>query len=243
MDVKTASPALSTFRKEIGKRLIFVGDIHGCYDELRELLAILQPETGDILVSLGDVVRKGPFPDHCLDLWREREYLAVLGNNEKKLLDRATNPLRRIMPGPDGRVLRRRDLVEYMSGWPLVVDFPHLRVSAVHGGFLPGTTVSADSVERQRDFAYRLRFVRKKGRSWEFVPKGEERKGDSLWSDVYDGDRFVVYGHTPVREPRMDERSLGLDTGCVYGGQLTAAVLSGKEWTTVSVNARHAYSR
>src|SRR5215212_9572932 len=43
-------------------RLIFVGDIHGCYDELRELLGRVAPTAADVVISVGDMVRKGPNP-------------------------------------------------------------------------------------------------------------------------------------------------------------------------------------
>jgi hypothetical protein len=62
-----------------------------------------------------------------------------------------------------------------------------------------------------------------------------------LWSERWKGDRFVVYGHTPLREPKFDSRALGLDTGCVYGGKLTAAIFDG-EWSTESVKAKRKYA-
>ena len=63
-----------------------------------------------------------------------------------------------------------------------------------------------------------------------------------LWSEKWRGDRVVVYGHTPLREPKRDKQSLGLDTGCVYGGSLTAAVFTDGEWETVSVKAKRKYA-
>jgi len=74
------------------------------------------------------------------------------------------------------------------------------------------------------------------------VPKEKKRRDDVLWAEKWKGDRFVVYGHTPVREPKFDKRALGLDTGCVYGGSLTAALHDGSEWTTLSVAAKRRYA-
>jgi diadenosine tetraphosphatase ApaH/serine/threonine PP2A family protein phosphatase len=52
----------------------------------------------------------------------------------------------------------------------------------------------------------------------------------------------VLYGHTPGREPKRDKQALGLDTGCVYGGSLTAAVFTDGEWEMVSVKAKRQYA-
>lgn len=219
-------------------RLIFVGDIHGCYDELAELLERLAPSDSDAVVSVGDIVSKGPAADRCLDLWRDRGYLAVKGNNEIKLLARA-RPLLRFFARD--RVMRRRDLLRFIESWPIAIDFPAVAITAVHGGFLPQMHVTAEEVDRGRDEIVELRWIRKKNGEWKPIPKEKKKRDDVLWSEKWKGDRFVVYGHTPVREPKFDARALGLDTGCVYGGTLTAAVWAGGEWRIESVRARRKY--
>jgi serine/threonine protein phosphatase 1 len=217
-----------------GGRLIFIGDIHGCYDELVALLDRLKPADDDIVVACGDIVRKGPAVERCLDLWRDRGHLAVLGNNEMKLL--RYGRLRRLF-------MLRADLLRSIAAWPLCIDFATEKVSAVHGGVLPDTRVDAQSIEEQRDVVYRLRFVRKDRGTWRMVPRNEEQSGDVLWSQVWRGNRTILYGHTPLKKPRFDEKAIGLDTGCVYGGTLTAAVLDRGKWSTVSVPAKRKYSR
>ncbi len=222
-------------------RLIVVGDIHGCFDELVELLSRVDPKRGDVVVSAGDIVTKGPAAARCLDLWRERGYLAVRGNNEIRVLEQA-KPLLRFFAHENRDVLRRRDLLRYIASWPLVIDVPDHEVSVVHGGFLPQMTVSAEDVAREKEVVPRLRWIRRSNGAWKYVPKEKRKKGDVLWSEKWRGQRFVLYGHTPVREPKHDPSALGLDTGCVYGGSLTAAVLEHGEWSTVSVAAKRAYA-
>ena len=219
-------------------RLIFVGDIHGCYDELVDLLERLEPSSKDIVVSVGDIVTKGPAADRCLDLWRERGYLAVKGNNEIKFLSRA-RPLLRFFSRD--RVMRRGDLLRFIESWPIVIDFPALDITAVHGGFLPLMHVTEEEVESARDVLPELRWIRKKNGEWKPVSKEKKKKDDVLWSEKWKGDRVVVYGHTPLRAPKFDDRALGLDTGCVYGGMLTGAVLDSGEWRIESVNAKRKY--
>ncbi len=228
-------------QSKTGGRLIFIGDIHGCFDELHELLSRIAPAANDIVVSAGDVVTKGPAADRCLDLWRERGYLAVQGNNEIKLLNRA-RPLLRLFAQEDRAVLRRGDLLKYIASWPLVIDFPQEHVTAVHGGFLPQMEVTAEDVEREQHVIPQLRWIRKEDGRWRPVGKEKKRKDDVLWSEKWRGDRHVVYGHTPLREPKHDKQALGLDTGCVYGGSLTAAVFADGEWETVSVKAKRKYA-
>jgi diadenosine tetraphosphatase ApaH/serine/threonine PP2A family protein phosphatase len=103
--------------------------------------------------------------------------------------------------------------------------------------------VTADEVERRKDLVSHLRWIRRKNGDWKYVPKEKRRKDDVLWAEKWRGDRFVVYGHTPLREPKFDRQALGLDTGCVYGGSLTAAIFERGEWSTVSVPARRTYAR
>ncbi|HEX7705906.1 MAG TPA: metallophosphoesterase family protein [Thermoanaerobaculia bacterium] len=222
-------------------RLIAIGDIHGCYDELRELLDRIGPGSADTVISVGDIVRKGPEPVRCLELWRKNRFLAVRGNNENRLLDRAESMLRFPWEA-DRELLRRDDLMEYIASWPLVIDVPDAGVSVVHGGFLPNSTITTESLEAQKQTLSTLRWIRKVEGKWTSSPEKRRTNGDVLWSEKWKGERFVVYGHTPLQEPRFDPRALGLDTGCVYGGALTGAILKDGEWSTLQVVARRPYS-
>jgi serine/threonine protein phosphatase 1 len=236
------SSAIYAEARSAGGRLIFVGDIHGCYDEMVELLDRIDPTGRDVVVSCGDIVRKGPEVTRCLDLWRARNYLAVLGNNEMKILRLAESAVKRLLWLPDRALLHRKDLLDYIRTWPLFIDFPREGVSAVHGGVLPGTEITEASIRKQRDVVHRLRYVRQVGGKWEMARKGDEKPDDALWSDVWNGNRTIAYGHTPLQEPRIDKKAIGLDTGCVYGGKLSAAIFDGRGWETVSVRAKRRYA-
>lgn len=217
------------------RRHIIIGDIHGCFDELRDLLDRVAPSPDDVVISVGDVVRKGPAPDRCLDLWLERGWLAILGNQEKKLLDLARSG--RVADEPDRRVAERADLLEFIRGWPLYADVEQEGFGVVHGGLLPDTPIEA-----QRDTVLTLRYVRRRNGGWIPVPKGGEKPGDRFWTEVWNGPRTILYGHTPRQDVRRDPKAIGLDTSCVYGGALTAAVLRDGAWTFESVRARRRYA-
>jgi predicted phosphodiesterase len=224
-------------------RHIFIGDIHGCFDELRDLLSRAGVSEGDLVVAVGDLTRKGPAPDRCVELWIERGYLAVLGNSDAKMLARAGSWRSRLLAPPsDRRILRRDDLLAEIRRWPLYLDFPEIEAVAVHGGVLPNSDrFSPDLVPREA--ALELRHIRRNGQ-WRMVPRGKEQRGDPFWSEVWSGDRMVLYGHTPRPEPKIDRRAIGLDTGCVYGGKLTAAIFDDRtSWRLIDVPARRRYSR
>jgi hypothetical protein len=96
----------------------------------------------------------------------------------------------------------------------------------VHAGVRPGVPLGS----QEEDDLLELRTLGPDRASREGVP----------WYEVYDDGPTVLFGHWPAAPPRRGPRALGLDTGCVYGYQLTAYVL--EEDRLVSVPARRAYS-
>jgi predicted phosphodiesterase len=228
-----------------GGRVIVIGDIHGCIDELTLMLDRVSPGANDVVIATGDLVRKGPRPDLCLELWRDRRYLTVIGNNEERLLRSARSLFVRLtLPREDRNVAARRDLVNFIAEWPAVIDIPAIGATVVHGGLIPGMTLSVDTVRRHRADLIRLRYIRRNAAGdWERVAKHDHVQTDVLWFDQWQGGRTVLYGHTPVREVRVNKSTIGLDTGCVYGGALSAAIWDRGKWRFESVPALRAYAR
>jgi predicted phosphodiesterase len=224
---------------ETAVRLIVLGDLHGCMDELSVLLGRLDPAPHDRVACVGDFLTKGPRTLECLDLWRVRGWDAVLGNNDREVL--------RVVRGEPGdhkpsvedearRIAERAELVEYLESLPLLLDYPGLDSAVVHGGVVPGSsfTKGIDATE-----LLTLRDVVKVDSVWRAARSSDPPEARRFWADVWTGDRFVVYGHTPRREAARHGRALGIDTGCVYGWSLTAAVRSEEGvWATESVPAR-----
>src|SRR2546423_1264736 len=73
----------------------------------------------------------------------------------------------------------------------------------------------------------------------DLIVKGEKNRDGIPWYDLYDEDKIVLFGHWPAPAPRRGPHAIGLDTGCVYGFQLTAYVIETGEF--LSVEARRAY--
>lgn len=215
-------------------RFIFVGDVHGCIGELRQLTSLLDPHPSDRVIAVGDLVAKGPDSAAVLRHFIAHGWDSVLGNQDARLLERAKEgPLEDAPELSDAPAL-----LAWLRARPDWIDLPEADALVVHGGVLPGTPVTPEVLRAQRATLRTLRFLRRGCRGdWEAVAKGAEREGDRFWGDLWDGPRTILYGHSPTseKEPRVRAQTIGLDTGCVYGGRLTAAVLEDRTWSFVSV--------
>lgn len=210
------------------RRTIVIGDIHGCYDELRELLDKVALGADDRVVAVGDLIVKGQRSREVLNLFSEdRRFSSVLGNHDRALLRYWRGE--RVTLKPQQESARAQLAVEqeryaaYLGSLPPAIDLgKHL---VVHAGVRPDVALDAQSIED-------LTELRTLG------AERTSRKG-TPWYEVYDGEKTVLFGHWPAPAPRKGRRALGLDTGCVYGYQLTAYVLETGE--LVQVQARRAY--
>ncbi len=232
-------------------RLIFIGDVHGMSDQLKDLLDRLTPSTEDELIFVGDLVDKGPDPVGTVRVvsqfihHSDIETTLLRGNHEDKHLRYRL----RLQDSP--KVARKMgesspELVQFMSDaadedWDTLLKARHFwrnhdrNLLAVHGG-IPGDMWSFphdwDEVERlerhdQRSVEkiYRTRFV--DHYSGAFIASGHQTPDDPFWAERYDG-RFgdVIFGHEPFFDgPREFPHATGIDTAAVYGGQLTALII------------------
>lgn len=248
-------------------RVAFLGDVHGCLEELDELLALLDLRAGDRLLLVGDLVDRGP--DSVGVVRRARELLArlpgsqVVAGNHEELVLRHRETGRR--PLPAWAAGMRDEDWAFLDGLPLVVGLPEHDAVVVHGGFFPAffqkhlrvgavgpgwRKEKSKRADRQRRFL-RVRHVA--ADTGQMVALGAERPGDPHWSAVYDGcEGHAFFGHDPQLappEPLRAPRATGLDTGCCFGGRLTAAVLepgvapAAARYVSVAARARYAEPR
>lgn len=214
-------------------RVIAIGDIHGCADEFEDLLNKLALTRHDQVVLLGDLVNRGPDSGRVIALAREHAHRALLGNHELRLLNyrRTGDPTH--LKKPDYETLKQLSAKDwaYLATMPLMHSLPDLRVVLVHAGFLPGQPWRAQPAR----VVTRIQVVGPDGEPY----KRSAYPGRPHWSELWSGPPFVVYGHTPRREPAHNRWSLGIDTGCVQGGALTACILPTRE--LVQVPARRKY--
>ena len=212
-------------------RTIVVGDIHGCYDELVELLAKLSLGPDDLVVAVGDLTVKGPKSREVLDLFSNNpRFSSVAGNHDLALVRHWRGENVSLKPSqarafaeletPDERYLR------YLASLPLLID---LRAHVVvHAGLRPGVPLN----EQSANDLLELRTL------------GEDRtsRKGTPWYDVYAGPT-ALFGHWPAPNPRIAKHAIGLDTGCVYGGELTAYVIETGDFVSVASAAVYDQSR
>jgi diadenosine tetraphosphatase ApaH/serine/threonine PP2A family protein phosphatase len=211
-------------------RTIIIGDIHGCFDELEDLLKLVELQPADRVIAVGDLIVKGPKNREVLDRFIDDDrFAAVVGNHDRALRQYwRGEPLRLTKEqGITARQLepQRERYSEYLRSLPFTINLgSHL---VVHAGVRPG-------VPLRRQMAADLTELRTMGAN------PSSRKGVP-WYEVYRGARVVLFGHWPARAPRIARRAIGLDTGCVYGGRLTGYIIESKQF--VSVPARYPYVR
>ena len=229
-----------------------IGDVHGCFDELVDLLrllgyevdadaAVATPPEGRKAVFVGDLVDRGPNSPSVLKLVMAMASagtaLCIPGNHEIKLLKK--------LQGRDVKVSHGlQETLDQLAREPAelsqqVAEFIDRLVS--HLVLDDGKLVVAHAGMKQALQG------RASGRVREFALYGEttgERDEFGLpirydWAADYRGPAMVVYGHTPVPEAEWLNRTICVDTGCVFGGKLTA--LRYPEKQLVQVAARRTY--
>jgi hypothetical protein len=214
------------------RRTIIVGDVHGCIEELIALLDAVQLGKRDRVISVGDLVGKGPRGADVVRFFRERGYDAVLGNHDHKLLAWARGDADKPLPAAhqrDADRMRGEDW-KWLRARPLFLELRRLRTIVVHGGLVPGVALSE---QREIDLM-NLRSITADGRPSKRADDGKP------WAQLWPGPSLVVFGHDAMRGLQKWPHAIGLDTGCVYGGALSALVLP--ERRVVSVRARRGYA-
>ena len=182
-----------------------VGDPHGCPDELDSLLRKLSVSDDELVVFVGDLINKGPDSEAVVErVMRMDSAVSVRGNNEEKLIN-----------GKCGMPEMSRESRECLRSMPVVVSWDGSIV--VHGGVVPGKPLLDHT---QKDL--------QKTRSL----YGNGYDG-TFWFERYDGDFRVFFGHTVLDAPLDLGNAVGLDTGCVYGGSLTAYDCAEEGFVTV----------
>jgi protein phosphatase len=225
-----------------------IGDVHGCLDELTALLGTLgyqvdrpdgspgpayriTPPVGRRLIFLGDLVDRGPDTPGVLRLVMDAvasgSALCVPGNHEQKLVRALqgrnvqvthglAESLGQLSEQPAGF---KEKVVEFLDGLISHYVLDDGKLVVAHAGLRPEMQGRASG--RVRDFAL---YGETTGETDEFgLPVRYN------WAAEYRGRAMVVYGHTPVHEPAWVNGTINVDTGCVFGGRLTALRYPEKE--------------
>ncbi|MBK8261680.1 MAG: AAA family ATPase [Nannocystis sp.] len=231
-----------------------IGDVHGCADELRALLIalgyrisgdptapVVESPHGRKVIFLGDLVDRGPDAPGALRLAmamvRAGDALCLVGNHEDKLRRHLQGRAVKLTHGLAATVEQlAREPASFADELAAFIDglFHHYvlddgRLVVAHAGLIE--RYHGRSSGRVRAFCY---YGETNGERDEY---GLPVRLD--WAATYSGAARVVYGHTPTASATWVNRTICIDTGCVFGGALTA--LRYPELELVAVPAARVY--
>jgi hypothetical protein len=250
------------------QRLVAIGDVHGCLKELEELLKLIQPSAKDLIVFLGDLVDRGPDSKGVVDCVRELQLtypyvFSVLGNHDEKHCRKEYHlELTRYNPGykdpmkakslfDETHLTLLHDDLVWLAACPdsIILCPPDPQYSGyfrilTHAGLLPRNWRNQPTKGLVRN-----RFLDSKTLSPvslctrdgnPFSQPVNTVSWQSVWSDSCSR---VITGHIVFPEVQVLNNCYSVDTGCVFGGKLTAYVedLTNGEVTYLSVKAHREY--
>lgn len=227
--------AVTQRAKERQPRVIAIGDVHGCIDELQDLLRECDYRPGDLVCFLGDLVSKGPDSISVVQLAREIGAIGVRGNHDFEVV----RWHQAIKSGVDPPVVGSEHFhiasclsnadMKWMYSLPWYISSKELGALFVHAGFVSGIRLGKQNPRLMMN----MRSI---------LPDGTVTSkffNNWPWARLWDGPQTVLFGHDADRGLQQYEHAIGLDTGCVYGGRLTACILPEKR--LVSVSAKREY--
>jgi protein phosphatase len=249
----TRQPLWNNLKHEHGPFDI-IGDVHGCFDELVSLLALLgyhvesgpegpraTPPPGRKAVFVGDLVDRGPrIPDVLrlvINMVEAGTALCVPGNHDMKLMRKLNGRDVQLTHGLADSVTQldpetpefKQKLIRFLDKLVSHYVLDDGKLVVAHAGMKE--EMQGRGSGKVRDFAL---YGETTGETDEYgLPVRYN------WAAEYRGKAMVVYGHTPVAEPEWLNRTINIDTGCVFGGKLTA--LRHPEKELISVPALQTY--
>ncbi len=216
------------------RRYLIIGDVHGCLDEFQQLLQQVHFDpANDVLVSVGDLVDRGPKVRETIAFVRSLpSFYMVLGNHEEKFLRYLQGRAVQVSGGLQGTLdsfdhAVPADLAPWLASLPLIIRVPAGYV--VHAGFDPDFLPT----EQSREDCLYMRFHG--GKTYFDEINGR------LWSTLWPADApRVFHGHIPTEEKADVTHVVALDGGCVFGGDLR--VYDSRAHEVFSVPAQRAYA-
>jgi hypothetical protein len=232
-----------------------IGDIHGCYEfyQLLEYLGyrwdkfncLYIPPKDRILVSVGDIVDRGRFSAVVYSLINnmiEANYmLSVRGNHDDKLMRWAKGNNVIQNHGLDKTILDfqrlgigKESIFKFIKSFPYYLSLDNNRLIVVHAAW-------KKSLEDRDPFHRRCKTWCLYGpTTGKTLSNGLPDRIDWVLNREFNSSSpVIVYGHQPYKKPRILNKTYGIDTGCVFGGYLTA--LRYPEMKFVQIRANEVY--
>jgi len=202
------------------EKIFAIGDIHGCFDKLCELMAKINIDRdNDTLLFLGDYIDRGSdsfdVVEYLIDLKKNFQKIVFLKGNHEEMLE---------------KYLAGKDRLTYLmnGGQPTLESY--MKRSQMTGS-PPIPQEHLDFFESLSLYYESDNYIFVHAGLRESIPLEMQDPADFLWirkdfvSSDFDFGKRVVFGHTPYLEPLVEPNKIGIDTGAVYGNKLTCVEL------------------
>lgn len=230
------------------KRTIAIGDIHGCLEEFESLLKKIDyNQNFDRLILLGDLIDRGPYSLEVVQLARKMNLECLMGNHEFAFL-KWYKSNKQVYESKRFYTQFTDEDVNYIAKMPSYIKIGDDMI-LVHAGLRNGIQIEN---QKKNDCLY-LRYTDINGEfisMSKVVELGKEATGAHFWTEFWKGPESVVYGHNvySFQEPLIEKVApgvvcYGIDTGCCFGGSLTALVLETKQIIKVPAQKTYYESR
>ncbi len=234
-----------------------IGDIHGCFEELLALLRklgytitdnheqkryVVESQNNSIALFVGDLVDRGPNSPEVLrlvmDMVEQGVAYCVSGNHDNKLYRKLQGRNVQVRHGLELTMAQLENYTldfvkrvkEFLGSLPHHILLDEGRLVIAHAGL--------EERHHGRDTKGARELCLYGPTTGELDERGLPVRLD--WAADYCGKAVVVYGHTPVHEPIWRNNTINIDTGCVFGGKLTA--LTYPDHVLTQVDAFSAYA-
>ena len=211
-----------------------IGDVHGCYDELKELTEKIWEKYGEdtFIISVGDNIDRGDYNlktiDYCIELYNQGRFIEVQSNHMDKFVRwlKGNNvsishgmqkTVEEFLSLPEfARKEYRQKILDYYSKVPLYLIINN-NVVVAHAGIKD--EMIGKTGKKVKSFVL---YGETTGR---YTPEGfPERLDWTKKRKVKPNSPKIVYGHVVFEEPYINNKCYGIDTGCVFGNKLTAYI-------------------
>lgn len=202
----------------MSEQIYIIGDVHGCFNTLLELIKQFPKKEKSQICFVGDVIDRGLFSCDVVELIMQNDYKMVMGNHERRLLSNKFEFLNNKVPfdrswffGNGGEATYRSYLgqsvefkqrhVDFLESRPVYLEFKDYKTQ--NGEHLVVSHSAVGNMWELRNDKYA---------SEEFKRHLLSGRGDEMQVSGI----FNIYGHTPVREVKFYKNSADIDTGCVF---------------------------
>lgn len=202
-----------------------VGDIHGCYDELMQLVQKIHLKDEDLLISVGDIVNKGNQSKQVYQYFKNRPNSVVLmGNHEKKHLSAHLNNNQKLVKEQFGEEYPQ--FIDWLKELKYYYEAPEALI--IHAYFEHDKSIKNQKKEVLCGQSSVKEYLEKK-----YGP-------EIPWYQYYKDKKPIIYGHKFAGDiPKVFKNTIGIDTGCCNGNYLTAIELS--DFSLCQIKAKQEY--